>query len=273
MESLISTLQANGFQRSNLYMAWDFTVASEDSLTDRAHRDPRRRAAAHSGTPLPGDPIDGDEDGDDTPGDGVIDGAAPQFTVTGTSDPDGPGGNVLRQVDGELTERPLLPGQRDCPPVDVGLQPSAPGSDDPTLAPSSFATRPGAGRRAVPLHHPESVDDAGDRGGAGQARHLRPRPARRQYTQVNGQARLAQPAELGLVRDQLGRASPRTTSPAVSASLVDLSNFHQLVDRMQQGFVNFHYLGRALVQRRTASTTDAGVQGGCRRARDDPTTR
>ena len=55
MESLISTLQANGFQRSNLYMTWDFTVASEHSLSDRAISTSRRRAAAprrhHAGRP------------------------------------------------------------------------------------------------------------------------------------------------------------------------------------------------------------------------------
>ncbi len=31
-----STLQDNGFARANLYMTWDFTVASEHSLTNRA---------------------------------------------------------------------------------------------------------------------------------------------------------------------------------------------------------------------------------------------
>ena len=36
MEDLISTLQQNGIQRSNLYMTWDFTVASEHSLGGRA---------------------------------------------------------------------------------------------------------------------------------------------------------------------------------------------------------------------------------------------
>ena len=36
MENLISTLQANGIPRANLYMTWDFTVASEHSLAGRA---------------------------------------------------------------------------------------------------------------------------------------------------------------------------------------------------------------------------------------------
>ena len=39
----------------------------------------------------------------------------------------------------------------------------------------------------------------------------------------------------------------RTTSPPVSASLIDLNNFTRLTDRMQQGFVNMIYLGRAML--------------------------
>ena len=39
-----------------------------------------------------------------------------------------------------------------------------------------------------------------------------------------------------------------TDVATVAASLQDLSNFPKLVDRMQQGFVNFMYLGRALVR-------------------------
>jgi hypothetical protein len=35
--------------------------------------------------------------------------------------------------------------------------------------------------------------------------------------------------------------------PVVVATLQDVSNFSKLVDRMQQGFLNFHFLGRALV--------------------------
>ena len=48
MENLISTLQGDGIQRSNLYMTWDFTVASENSLAGRALaiRDARSSSSA-----------------------------------------------------------------------------------------------------------------------------------------------------------------------------------------------------------------------------------
>ena len=150
IEDLISTLQQNGFQRSNLYMTWDFTVASEDSLTGRAV-DMRDDALLRIGDDVAGDPITGS--GDSTPGDGVVDGDAPEFTITGTSDPDGPGGNVLRQVEGELTERPLLPRSGPVPAVRaVQLRPGRRRPD-----PGAHHLRQGPGgklRRQVPLHHP-----------------------------------------------------------------------------------------------------------------------
>ncbi len=159
MEDLISTLQQNGFQRSNLYMTWDFTVASEDSLTGRAV-DMRDDALLRIGDDVAGDPITGS--GDSTPGDGVVDGDAPEFTITGTSDPDGPGGNVLRQVEGELTNVPCYLDQAQCPPF--AQFSFAPGADDPTLEPTTFARDPegsfGVRFRCI---IPESVDDDGAR--------------------------------------------------------------------------------------------------------------
>ena len=65
-------------------------------------------------------------------------GDAPTFTITGTSDPDGPGGNILRQVDGQLTNVPCYLDQESCPPFSRFSY--APGADDPTLAPTSFAS-------------------------------------------------------------------------------------------------------------------------------------
>ena len=116
IESLISTLQQSGFQRSNLYMAWDFTVASEDSLTDRAV-DMRDDALLRIGDAAPGDPIDGDEDGDDTPGDGVIDGAAPSFVDHRHQRPRRARRQRAAPGRRRAHQRPLLPGPGDLPAV------------------------------------------------------------------------------------------------------------------------------------------------------------
>ena len=43
MEELFSTLERAGIERSDLYLAWDFTVASERSLSERMLPHPRRR--------------------------------------------------------------------------------------------------------------------------------------------------------------------------------------------------------------------------------------
>ena len=224
-------------------MTWDFTVASEDSLTGRAV-DMRDDALLRLGDTTPGDPIDGDETGDDTPGDGVVDGDAPSFTITGTSDPDGPGGNVLRQVDGELTNVPCYLDQAECPPF--AQFSFAPGADDPTLEPSSFA-RDTEGSFGVRFRCiiPESVDDDG-----GAVVPAKPGTYGHgllgEYTQVNGQARLGkQQNSVWCATNWAGFSEDDV--PVVSSSLVDLSNFHRMVDRMQQGFVNFHYLGRAML--------------------------
>ena len=251
IEGLISTLQANGFQRSNLYMTWDFTVASRDSLSGRALAT-RDDALLRIGDDTPGDPIDGDETGDDTPGDGVVDGDAPEFTITGVSDPDG---NILRQVEGELTNVPCYLDNPACTP---GSQFSfGPGEDDPTLAPTSFADDDGGGPGTGVKFRciiPESVDSGTevDQAIPGTYGH----GLLGLYTQVNGQARLANQHNgvwcatnwAGFSGDDIGQ---------VAGSLVNLSNFNKLVDRMQQGFVNFHYLGRAMQHPDGFNTDDA----------------
>ncbi len=167
-------------------MTWDFTVASRDSLSGRALAT-RDDALLRIGDDTPGDPIDGDESGDDTPEDGVVDGDAPEFVITGVSDP---AGNILRQVDGELTNVPCYLDSPDCAPGSKFT--FGPGEDDPTLAPTSFADDDGAGSGTGVKFRciiPESVDSGTevDQAIPGTYGH----GLLGLYTQVNGQARLA----------------------------------------------------------------------------------
>ena len=46
MESIFRTLWRAGISRHDLYLAWDFTVASERNTTQRAAVDPERRVRA-----------------------------------------------------------------------------------------------------------------------------------------------------------------------------------------------------------------------------------
>jgi hypothetical protein len=284
IEDLIGDLQGSGIQRANLYMAWDFTVASEDSLTGRA-LEMRDDALLRLGDTTAGDPIDGDETGDDTPGDGSIDGDAPQFNI-----PNGPpavdgapgvtnfapcGGDgcqagesdtMLRQVVGTLTNVPCYLSTAGC---GTGTQFGfAPGEDDPILAPSSFADDPdrdydGVGGANPPVHTdgvdfrciiPRSVVDGTevDPAKPGTYGH----GLLGLYTQVNGQARLGNQSNSIWCAVNWAGFSSDDAAP-VAGALTNLSTFNRLVDRMQQGFVNFHYLGRALVNADGFNSSDA----------------
>ncbi len=99
MESIITTLQQNGIARSNLYMAWDFTVASRQSIADRALE-------------IRDDSLD--DLGDSTPGDGVIDGSSPTFTIDTVTE--NPNANELRRIEGTLTDVPCYLNTDGCPP-------------------------------------------------------------------------------------------------------------------------------------------------------------
>jgi hypothetical protein len=236
METLIQRLQNSAVPRANLYMAWDFTVASEDSLAGRALA-LRDDALERIGDDTPGDPITGN--GDTTPGDGVIDGDAPEFEIQSTTDP---AGNVLRQIEGTLTNVPcyLTP---DCKTGSQFAFP--PNSDDPTIAPTSFADDPAGATTGISFRCiiPDSVD------GGTNVVPLKPGTYGHgllgSYTQVGGQANLAnQNDSIWCATDWSGFANQDLAT--VFASLADMSNFNKLSDRMQQGFVNFLYLGRAM---------------------------
>jgi hypothetical protein len=68
------------------------------------------------------------------------------------------------------------------------------------------------------------------------------------YRQVNGQGRLANMNNTVWCATNWAGFSEDDIGPSVIPSLTDLSNFSELTDRMLQGFVNFTYLGRALLK-------------------------
>jgi hypothetical protein len=77
------------FERSQLYLAWDFTIASERNLTERVLHI-RNDAFKQLG------------ETDATLGDGIIQGVAPKFAVTKVTDRSADGAR-LRQVEGTIT--------------------------------------------------------------------------------------------------------------------------------------------------------------------------
>ena len=249
MENLISTLQSDGIPRSTLYMTWDFTVASEHSLAGRA-------------LAIRDDALS--QLGDDTPGDGVIDGDAPAFHVStvwnSPADAPSPGdfpANTRRVVFGELTDIPCYLNNHDCHPGGTfDFQPngdvnatSTGTADDPDAATTGVRFEcvvPNSAVTGTDVNQTQSgIFGHGLLG---------------DFTQVDDMIRFT-PSEAnvsnttwcatnwaGFSFDDLG---------TIIATLGDVSNFSKATDRMVQGFVNMIYLGRAMVHPGGFDTDDA----------------
>jgi hypothetical protein len=232
MEDLLSTLEGDGIPRGNLYLAWDFTVASEHSLAGRALA--IRDDALH-------------QLGDDTPGDSSIDGNAPTFHVTSVeNNPANLPANTLRQIDGELTDIPCYLNNQDCHPGgtfnfqsngDVNATPTGTADDPDTTTGVRF-------RCLIPNSAVDGTDANPTQSGIFGHGLLG------DFTQVSDMVKFANSEAnvsnttwcatnwAGFSSDDIG---------TVLSALGDLSNFTKLTDRMQQGFVNMIYLGRAMM--------------------------
>jgi hypothetical protein len=235
MEDLLTTLAGDGIQRQGLYLAWDFTVASEHSLAGRALAI-RNDALAQLG--------------DDTPGDQSIDGDAPTFHVTNVLNTGDPGlpANTLRLIDGELTDIPCYLNNQDCKPGgtfnfkadgDVDATPTGI-ADDPDEATTGvrfecvIPNSAVSGSNVVPTQ--SGIFGHGLLGDFSQVDDM--------IRFSNSEANVSNTTWCatnwaGFSSDDIG--------PSVIPSLADLSNFPKLTDRMQQGFVNMIYLGRAMM--------------------------
>ncbi len=240
MEDVLSTLSNDGIQRSSLYLAWDFTVASEHSLAGRALA--IRDNALH-------------QLGDDTPGDGVVDGDSPTFHVTNVVA--APDANTYRQIDGELTNIPCYLNNGDCKPGGrFNFKPNG----DVDATPTGIADDVDAGTTGVRFRCiiPNSAVDGTDvvPTSSGIFGH----GLLGDFTQVDDMIRFT-PSEAnvanttwcatnwaGFSEDDIG---------TVLTALGDLSNFSKLTDRMVQGFVNMIYLDRAMLNPDGFDTNDA----------------
>jgi hypothetical protein len=258
---ILPTLEAAGIARNDLYIAWDFTVASGQNIAERAltiRDDTFERVL-----------------GDPDLSDRKVEGAAPEFTVENTEDrTDGWRDSFgvdhqqqIRRVRGTIT----VPNYMDriqqttsrveydheaCVPNDFEggqecvtyTDAPAPGSrfyDDPQDA----DTLPDQNPVESELHVPWVCDVVLSEDGV---------PAGKQFPGLYGHGLLG-------TRDQLGDLkTPRRNGPFMGCGLDwwgmssvdlptvvtiigDLSNMPSLADRAQQGFLNFMVMGRALV--------------------------
>ena len=219
MEGIFKRLERSGIARHDLYLAWDFTVASADGLSGRL-RHIRDDAFATLG--------------DSRLGDLEVEGAAPAFSVDRVTDfTEAQEPQVARRVEGTV-EVPCYLDQPGCPP----------GSRF-QLGPDGLPVRtPGNVHRASFICNiPHSVTSAAPGRISLYGHGLFGRAA-----EVNSISRLPIASDHRVVlcaTDWIGMSS--LDLPNTASVLQDLSRFPTLADRLQQAMVNFLFLGRAML--------------------------
>jgi hypothetical protein len=206
---IFGRLERAGIKRRSLYLAWDFTIATQRSLAERLLHI-RNRAFA--------------ELGDRKLGDLKVEGAAPQFSVDSTSQltPE------VQRVDGTFTV-PCFLDRPGCPPgsrFKLGRRQLIERIPGNVQVERFICLVPNGARDARPL-----IFGHGLLGGA---------------EAVLGLAPLASAGNfVACATDWSGMSAEDI--PNVLDLSSDLSKFPTLADRNQQGFLNFMFLGRLLV--------------------------
>jgi hypothetical protein len=221
-------LRAASINVSSLYLAWDFTVASQDSLSEPI-LSMRTDALAKLG--------------DTTPGDGVVNGSAPQFVINTTpctvtigvppanctgasSDP-----RVLVHVDGYVAV-PCYLNAPGCPS----------GSRFQYLTPSDVTPTPIPGN-VYDAHFECNIPIGAARGETFRVAMVG-HGLFGSADEINSDKYygLGQYGVMSCAMDEIGMAEEDI--PNALASLADLSDFPTIPDRLQQGMIDFLYLGR-----------------------------
>ena len=125
-DGIFNKLRDSGIKRNSLYLAWDFTVATDENIAGRilSMRDQSLALL-----------------GDTTPGDNVAQGTAPSFTITSSQDfTVGQDARMARRVQGTFTVPCYL--KPTCDVLPAGQPPNVPRT---RLAPSTWTRT--AGRR------------------------------------------------------------------------------------------------------------------------------
>jgi hypothetical protein len=215
-EEIFSKLQSAGIQRSSLYLAWDFTVASDENNTGR---ELSMRNAAFAAL------------GDNNLADGKVEGSSPTFTVTSSENEPNPG-QIARRVKGNFV-------------VPCFLFPSCAPGGTMTLGPEGapvqngfwtanfdciipLAATTGAGESARPSLYGHGLFGSASEVASGPQRSL---------SQTHDIVQCA--------TDEIGMAE--SDVPTAVAGTQNLSLFDRLTDRLQQGLLDELYLGRAMI--------------------------
>jgi hypothetical protein len=252
MEQIINDLSSKaGIAKEGLYMAWDFTVASEENVTGRA-TDIRDAAFAELGdTNLADRKIQGDSPevdvlaycdksntaspqcGNNYPGNTSF--PIPQFNPANPVTSPVPGTQEQRTVVGYIRNVPCFLDENGCPPGSE-FRFNADGSVDTN---TNFTVD-------VPFRCliPMSVVNTGAvvPGGTGTYGH----GLLGTLNQINATRAAANSTNSSWCAANWDGFSNHDIGPVIIPSLGDMSNFHKATDRMQQGFLNFMFLQRAM---------------------------
>jgi hypothetical protein len=246
MNNIFDNLREAGVDRSDLYLAWDFTTASTKNVTGRllAIRDD----AFH-------------QLGDDTPGDGIVQGVAPTFTVDSVQE--NPGTGLQRRISGHFTVpcyiAPTCDPPTKCDQVSQGTVNDCP-------SPGQFALDP-TNPDAVPQQVAGQTYQANFICNVGQQAydgHQLMRPVEYGHglfgsaDEVNSGPQQTMTIDHGMMycaTDWTGMATADV--PNAVAALQDMSRFPWLTDRVQQGELDFLYLARLMVHPKGFSSNPA----------------
>ncbi|HEX8754091.1 MAG TPA: hypothetical protein VF731_11815 [Solirubrobacterales bacterium] len=230
-KSIFRTLKTAGIRRENLYLAWDFTVAS-DANNYRRMLAMRNDAFAQLG--------------DTNLADGVVQGKSPEFKVTSVEKDPNPG-EIARRVKGTVTVPCyLFPS---CEPggtfhLGPGEAPQQNGTWEANfdcIIPDSATT--GAAKTARP-----SLYGHGLFGSASEVASSPQRALAQGHDMV-----FCATNEIGMSSEDQGRTL---------GILNNLSGFPQLTDRLQQGMLDELYLGRAMINPAGFASSEAFTQDG-----------
>jgi len=230
-ESIFDTLDGAGIERGSLYLAWDFTVASTENITGRM-LSIRNRAFAQLG--------------DTNLTDGTVQGSAPEFTVDTVDDyPTATGNGVenIRTVTGTF-QVPCFLNTAGCP---SGSTYNLDSDQMPIRIPGNEQTA------RFTCNIPRSAVNEVSPGNFEVDHTVRPSLYGHglfgDYGEVNSKNIRQLGTENGVMvcgTDWSGMAEDDVIPAAVPA-LQDLSKFSALPDRLQQGFLNFLFLGRLMI--------------------------
>ena len=235
MNEIFRDLRSVGVKRKSLFLAWDFTVASERNLTERVLHMRDDAFALLGDTNLT---------------DGVVQGNAPSFTVTSNEPVTGEPG-VVRRIQGTF-QVPCYLDSAGCEPGG-GFVFESRRSNIPVRTDGSFRTAPffcnvpaaaNPGNPALNVQYGHGLLGSGD--------------------QVFEESDIQRMAErhnaMYCATDWTGMN--RASVPFAIEVLNNLSLFPKFADRLQQGLVDQLYLGRLLVHPQGFASDPAFQQGG-----------